>query len=142
MPNWTQNEVTIKTKTKAKLDKIIEAINSAENVFDFDLIKPMPKNLYMGSLGREEEKKYGKNNWYHWSIENWGTKWNSCDAAKTRLSDTEVFYQFDTAWSPPLRIWEALLNIYSGQVKGCPKIKIEWHCLDEDDSTCGDGYFL
>ena len=58
MPNWTQNEVTIKTKTKAKLDKIIEAINSAENVFDFDLIKPMPKNLYMGSLGQEEEKKY------------------------------------------------------------------------------------
>ena len=139
MPNWTQNEVTIKTKTKAKLDKIIKAINSDENVFDFDLIKPMPKNLFMGNLGQEEEKKYGKNNWYHWSIENWGTKWNSCDAAKTRLSDTEVYYLFLTAWDAPYPIHKAILNKYSGPTDA---FSVKWHCLDEDDSTCGDGYFL
>tara|TARA_R100001530_G_C4306335_1_gene151775 strand:- start:75 stop:503 length:429 start_codon:yes stop_codon:yes gene_type:complete len=142
MPNWTTNEVTITAESKKDLTTFMKQIKSKNNPFDFDKIEPMPKNLFMGNLGREEERKYGKNNWYHWSIENWGTKWNSCSTMVERLSPTEVFYQFDTAWSPPLRIWEAILNIYSGQVKGSPKIKIEWHCLDEDDSTCGDGYFL
>jgi len=140
MPNWTTNEVTITAESKKDLTNFIKQIKSKDNPFDFDKIEPMPKNIYRGNLGQKERNEHGKNNWYDWSFTNWGTKWNSCSTMVNRLSATEVFYQFDTAWCPPIPIWEALGNIYSGQVKGCPNIKIEWHCLDEDDDTHGEGY--
>jgi len=140
MPNWTTNEVTITAESKKDLTNFIKQIKSKDNPFDFDKIEPMPKNIYRGNLGQKERNQHGKNNWYDWSFTNWGTKWNSCSTMVNRLSATEVFYQFDTAWCPPIPIWEALGNIYSGQVKGCPNIKIEWHCLDEDDDTHGEGY--
>ena len=57
-----------------------------------------------------------------------------------RFDDKVGMYIFQTAWCAPVPIWIALSNIYSGQVKGCPAINIEWHCLDEDDDTDGEGY--
>ena len=140
MPNWTTNEVTITAESKKDLTTFIKQIKSKDNPFDFDRIEPMPETVFQGNLGMKQREKYGRNNWYDWSWDNWGTKWNSCQAMAERLSATEIFYQFDTAWCPPVKIYEALSNIYSGQVGGCPSVKIEWHCLDEDDDTGGEGY--
>ena len=111
MPNWTTNEVTITAESKKDLKTFVKQIRSKDNPFDFDRIEPMPKNIFRGNLGDKERKEHGKNNWYDWACENWGTKWNSCSTMAKRLSETEIFYQFDTAWSPPIPIWEALGNI-------------------------------
>ena len=62
---------------------------------------------------KEEAKQIeatGSTCWYDWCCDNWGTKW---DAADSRIDDTDLegrflcFY-FDTAWSPPVGIAEAL----------------------------------
>ena len=142
MPNWTNNEVTITAKSKKDLDVFIKQVKGKDNDFDFEKIEPMPKDIFRGNLKIKEKEKYGKKNWYDWSRANWGTKWNSCDTSFQRVSDTTAFYIFDTAWCPPTGIYEAIVNIYSGQVKDCPSIDIDWHCLDEDDDTDGEGYSM
>ena len=63
----------------------------------------MPENIFRGNLGQRELELYGKNNWYDWSWENWGTKWNACFA--------EVYgnsIAFETAWSPCSPVISAL----------------------------------
>jgi hypothetical protein len=48
------------------------------------------------------------NDWYHWNVRNWGTKWDICVADDEEYPDTtmewtdngDVMYHFQTAWSP------------------------------------------
>ena len=117
MPNHITTEVEISApkdkidalikKTKIKLDTDVE-----NNEFDFNGILPMPKHsdtfFAEGGLGSDEKEKYGKNNWYDWSIENWGTKWNAYDVRFTGHSDEKLVLQIDTAWDTPRGIWKAL----------------------------------
>lgn len=53
---------------------------------------------------------YGHASWYGWSIENWGTKWNSYSYRAVRESDDRFEFIFDTAWSTPEPIFEALAD--------------------------------
>ena len=129
MPNWTENNVTITSKSKTHLDRLEQRLKSEDNVFDFNKVVPMPKNIFTGNLGDEERKKYGSLNWYDWSLENWGTKWNSVDAVVERISDTEIDYFFLTAWSPPMEIYLALLNKFNR----FSNHKFLWICVDEDE---------
>jgi hypothetical protein len=128
MPNWTTNDVLVTTKSKKHTDLFIKKMKSKESDFDFNSIVPMPKNIFRGDLGQEEKEKYGSLNWYDWSCDNWGTKWNSVDVDVERISDTMVSYSFLTAWSPPLPIYQALLERYSK----LQNVKFEWTCVDED----------
>ena len=127
MPNWTANNVLFVGKKK-QLKTLKTMLKSNENDFDFNNIIPMPKNIFRGNLGREEEEKYGKNNWYDWSIENWGTKWNSV-GTRVELKDGSLYYTFDTAWDCPREIVNALMRMRKTILKD---IKISWECIHED----------
>ena len=52
----------------------------------------------------------GADNWYDWSVRNWGTKWNACrvEIGDISESDSAVDISFDTAWSAPFPIFEAI----------------------------------
>ena len=65
---------------------------------------------------------YGNDNWYDWSNDNWGTKWDTSDVEMRRYSDTELAYEFDTAWCPPEGVFGELVNQF-------PKLEfsLEWH---------------
>ena len=54
--------------------------------------------------------KYGADNWHDWCIANWGTKWNSYEVS---YSDNKKKIVFDTAWSCPLPVIEALSKKFS-----------------------------
>lgn len=54
--------------------------------------------------------EYGNDNWYDWSCDNWGTKWDTRHVEMQRSSPTELSYFFDTAWSPPEGIYKELVN--------------------------------
>ena len=127
MPNWTANNVLFVGKEK-QLETLKDMLKSDENDFDFNNIVPMPKNIFRGNLGREEEEKYGKNNWYDWSIANWGTKWNSV-GTRVELKDGSLYYTFDTAWDCPREIVNALMRMKNTILKD---IKISWECIHED----------
>lgn len=75
----------------------------------------------------KEEQQYGENNWYNWSIKNWGTKWNAYDTAITDYDD--IF--FDTAWATPRPVFIELSKKF-------PTVEIQVEHADEDiGSNCG-----
>lgn len=94
MPNYCDNYLTIDGNPDTR-NKILTLLKSDESCFDFEKVIPMPENIYRGGVGAEEKEIYGENNWYDWSIKNWGTKWNSVDA---EVHYNEIYFQ--TAWSP------------------------------------------
>lgn len=110
MPNYCYNSLTIEGPA-ATLSKIRNLVNGEKNVFDFDRIIPIPDYVYRGNLGPKETEIYGKNNWYDWSCENWGTKWNSVEARLDDFSDC-LEYCFDTAWSPCEPVIKALVKMF------------------------------
>ena len=110
MPNYCQNTLKIIAKddvVKTIIDMMRGTGEDEGNLFDFNKVIPMPENIYRGDINKEKEALYGKNNWYDWSIENWGTKWNSVDAELR-----ENCFVFDTAWSPCLPVIRKLAEMF------------------------------
>lgn len=95
-------------------------------------------NKHMSELPEEEQDtweigvnsavnivKYGYPNWYDWSVDTWGTKWNACGYCEgIDYSDFEHF-EFDTAWSAPIPVLSKLSEMF-------PKIDIHHKWADED----------
>jgi hypothetical protein len=52
----------------------------------------------------------GADSWYDWRLNNWGTKWNACQVEIDDTSETDgaVDIGFDTAWSAPFPVFEAI----------------------------------
>lgn len=113
MPNWCSNRVEI-TGPADDAAQLRTLMTTAESSFDFNAIIPMPKEYDDASVSdAERELKYGHPDWYSWSWENWGTKWNSDRAqwpskVDSAEPDLVLVAQFDTAWDPPFPIIFAL----------------------------------
>ncbi len=126
MPNHVTNILSFEDIPYEQIKEILEAIKNDEygiGSIDFNKIIPMPENIFRGNLGTEERKLYGSDNWYDWSIENWGTKWNGYDFAPFEEGQRSI--EFNTAWATVLPVIEALSEKYPDAV-----IKIRWS--DED----------
>jgi len=142
MPNWVRNNVSV-TGNKDSVSlfaerhfKLTDRELEPNKDFDFETIKPMPSTIFKGNLGQEEREKYGSDNWYDWSINNWGTKWNACDThidGITQFSDNsaELRFSFNTAWSCPEQIYAEIAKIY-------PNLTFDVEFADEDiGNNCG-----
>lgn len=95
MPNWVRNEMSIPVLSSEESDRIAESLKGLEEEsapLSFERVIPRPA---------EEE------DWYHWQIANWGTKWNACEPEVATELDSLV-YSFNTAWSPPLPVLAAI----------------------------------
>ena len=129
MPNWCYNRINVFGDGE---EETTEQIKEIERIFEsktpFNEIFPMPdwKNTpnSKGELPKLEQhlnkdgsvfyETYnfpdGKNDdrWYHWCIENWGTKWEP-DMHGLEMSDYDSLeITFNTAWSPPEGVVEKL----------------------------------
>ena len=122
MPNWCDNNVMIKGPTE-EINKIKDFLVEQGNVFSFERILPCPAALRNAPAPNRNEqsvefnkKKYGAADWYDWSVNNWGTKWNSSDTVMhTELEDKEekqIGYSFQTAWAPPLPLYDKLAEMF------------------------------
>jgi uncharacterized protein YjiS (DUF1127 family) len=128
MPNWTYNNLQFIGKTEESVKQLKDLLKSDESDFDFNNIVPMPQHIFQGNLGQEEREIHGKNNWYDWSIMNWGTKWNACDVT-VEQNENVLNYTFDTAWDAPREIVRALEHMKNTILKD---ISIDWNCTHED----------
>jgi hypothetical protein len=89
---------------------------------------PVPESLKIvaGMVSDEAEQKkleedtarnlevHGYGNWYDYCVNNWGTKWD-VEAYDTVDYDDQhakhgITFGFDSAWAPPLGIYEALVE--------------------------------
>jgi hypothetical protein len=76
--------------------------------------------------------------WWNWRNDNWGTKWNLVPThdgdltAYITVEDSEGFIQleFDTAWSPPNGIYEAIVDRY-------PDLSINWFYREDGVQMAG-----
>lgn len=143
MPNWSSNIVVIectqdtKEKIKSALAGVVKAKDLNGNevtedlAFDFNRLVPMPDKIFRGNLGTEEREKYGTDNWYDWSCENWGTKWNACQVELDESIDDELCYRFDTAWDAPRPLVSKLRDMMKQY-----NANVDWSATHEfDDST-------
>ena len=133
MPNWVHNSTKIIGDKKA-VENCVASLEKEDeqgypNVFDFETIEPMPE----GVRSTEPDNVLGggpknRNNWYDWSCDNWGTKWNSCNAdVNNRFDDGDnhvIEITYDTAWAMPTPVWDKL-------AKKFPKLEFR-HKYDEE----------
>lgn len=130
MPNHVTTILTV-GGDKARRLAMFEAIKSDEyglGSIDFNKVIPMPDYIFRGNLGQEERAKYGGNNWYDWSIANWGTKWNSYgygDPGSMAQDFDGSTISFQTAWSCASPVIAALAEKY-------PDLHFELKWADED----------
>lgn len=83
------------------------------------------KDILDGISYIESTKKYGYPNTYEWCWANWGTKWDSSDAVVQRDGDTTAIFTFDTAWSTPIPVFQALAKMFK-------KIRLDIIWADEN----------
>jgi hypothetical protein len=75
----------------------------------------------------ENLETYGCKDWYSWSIQYWGTKWNAYDCNNGDYGTIS----FDTAWSTPFPVMQKLARMF-------PELSFEVKFADEDlGSNCG-----
>ena len=93
MPNWCRNRVTV-SGSEEDISKLSEIFSDTKSVFNRIIESPDWKRLpnekgqfptvkqHLGKDGQvmfeTHEFPDGKNDdrWYHWNIQNWGTKWD------------------------------------------------------------------
>ena len=88
MPNWCDNYVEIKGPKKI-LDEIEDIVKEENNDKErkhglLNYLRPMP----------EKEK----DNWYQWSVDNWGTKWDVTEFYGSTREDNKISFSFQSAW--------------------------------------------
>lgn len=118
MPNWCNNIVTIQHKNKDAIDRVVNAFNEGKLCSEFI---PIPEELANTKSPNDDPEayklveKYGYSNWYDFCVHQWGTKWDvggneDYFFEPERKTDTEVTLTFDSAWSPPVGLYDMLLK--------------------------------
>lgn len=123
MPNWCNNFVEISHEDPAKIRALADAMNRGE--FCNEII-PVPEDLKIvaGSVGDPDEQakleaqtranvdKHGYGNWYDFCVNRWGTKWDVGGDSQADVSDDGLSMNasFDSAWAPPVGVYEELVN--------------------------------
>ena len=88
MPNWCWNSLNVSGDEKQLKEFVEKSTTNLEENDEFS---------FEGTLPRGDRK-----DWYDWSVENWGTKW---DAYESHIDNNDINYfslSFDTAWAPPI----------------------------------------
>ena len=117
MPNWCSNSMVV-TGDPEQVGIFVEQMISDSkkgdmtdlSVLDFGAVVPMPPLL----MERKSPSDDGSITWYDWSIENWGTKWNACDAhmEEYKKGDKQAFYNYETAWGPAMAWQEKVIEYF------------------------------
>ena len=121
MPNWCSNHITVRGTNPAEIERLAAAFADSGLC---NAVIPVPQDLtdtVSGRLGNGDEQKaleaktaanlekYGYGNWYDYQIAKWGTKWDvTCDSVEIDEDGLGFSGNFDSAWSPPVPIAEAL----------------------------------
>ena len=127
MPNWCNNNLTLTHEDPAMILRAKEALDRGEFLNEFI---PVPADLQIvaGSVGNGDEQKelerktaenrdkYGYGNWYDFCVGEWGTKWDVGEqgASDIHPDGTMLHTYFDSAWAPPTRAYDKLVELGFG----------------------------
>ena len=103
MPNHTDNRVTLYHKDSQQIDMIYNIMNTDDTPLCQTLI-PMDEALL-------DNDAHAGDGWYTWRLQNWGTKWDVYESHCTRFDANTLQLHFYTAWSPPMPIYDKLVDM-------------------------------
>ena len=145
MPNWCSNEVQI-DGTKEDIAKFREECftdHKGVAVLDFSKVLPepdydKPKKDGTHNNGVQTELHSVMPDWWNWRNDNWGTKWNLVPNPEGNLSGYDfvdhgkdyIQLEFETAWSPPDGIYEAIVAKY-------PDLSVNWFYREDGVQIAG-----
>ena len=148
MPNHCHNRVTVygsgndTDETRAQIAKI-KGIFEDESIFTHFIPEPDWPNMPLLSSDKHYGTKYGNDGelpvkeedpwtryvfkstgitdqrWYDWRLVNLDTKWDAYDVEVTDDDPDQLEVTFNTAWSPPDAICEAMRELY-------PDLAVSW----------------
>lgn len=137
MPNWCDNRVTISSNTEDD-SQFKELVAKFQVERPFNEIYPKPdftkipnskgelpiKEVHKNDKGEIVCETFnfpdGKNDdrWYHWCIDNWGTKWD-VNVVESEVDEGYAEFEFQTAWAPASGIFDKIKEDY-------PDVAISW----------------
>lgn len=108
----------VRYKERTGEDYPVEAL--PERVFDFATIVPEPERMFQGGCDMRHPHPHpdgGVYNvcWSDWNRSKWGTKWNAYDQSIEPVAGDLCKLQFDTAWSHPAPVMEAIAVLVGKQ---------------------------
>jgi len=121
MPNWASNHITIRGNQQ-EIQEIAAAMQDSRFL---ESVIPVPEDLrrdgsttsggpdseVYDQLRRENTAKHGYSNWYDFCVDRWGTKWEvDCQDVQIEDDGQTVSASFESAWSPPTGVAEALVS--------------------------------
>lgn len=132
IPNWCSNKLQIRGPNGALM-----LLKAAAQRSEFcQAVKPIPLALKVTVAGSHSDpakqaaleeqsdynrESYGYANWYDFAVAEWGTKWDigneQVDWSTTaknewdESAEAELTFNFDSAWSPPIEIYEELTRL-------------------------------
>ena len=97
MPNWCDNSIRLYNQDTVKIDELEKEMQKKNDegrsmACPFQHLRPNPTGEWQ----------------YDWSVENWGTKWEADIIDWDRTGDNELTIYCNTAWSPPIALYEYL----------------------------------
>lgn len=110
MPNWCKNNLKI-LGDELEVKRCVKLIQNDKGEMTFDKAVPMPLPLKSTTSPSQKKNKhlidaYGTDNWYNWSIKNWGVKWDACESEFN--PDDDITVTFETPWGPPVEFLQKL----------------------------------
>jgi len=117
-------------ETQADIDAYLEKLKNQDNYNEHDgFFKSKIAKCMTREYSDHLKTIYGADNWYDWSYEKWGTKW---DAGSVALQDDGwmLQYDFDTAWCPPEPIHAFLVDRF-------PDLNISWFYREDGCQLAG-----
>jgi hypothetical protein len=119
MPNWCENKMTVRHTDPYMLKRARDAWMKHEFLNEFIPI-PHELKIVSGRVGADDapdqvllvaqqvsnKDKYGYTDWYTFSVNEWGTKWDigyhkDEDNAPYNENQAEFTVRYNSAWSPP-----------------------------------------
>ena len=130
MPNWCSNSINVENATPEQIKRILDACKQDRFLDEFfpqpdwrmtpneDGVLPGPEysdrfyNRRWRGISRYELVSRQScfpdgstdGRWYHWRVQNWGTKWE-VEAEASADSLGRVSITFLSAWAPPSDLW-------------------------------------
>jgi len=121
MPNWCECSLRIYGNEK-EIKKFKKGAKKGKQAVSLEKLYPEPDytKVKVKSTFPDLNKKFGNNKkyvdqkdaWWDWRIQNWGTKWDLCDVVIVDDLGSEITFEFDTAWSPPVDAFKTISKKY------------------------------
>lgn len=94
MPNWCSNTVVLGNSDASKISDLLAFLEKNQNNNMFQYLRPNPSGEWD----------------YDWSVQHWGTKWDTEVSYVVPFDENHVSLDFDTPWGPPITLYQYLVE--------------------------------